>query len=117
MQDEESYVDAKAEGEIFNKLNAISEDDIVPVYIEDKVYYEDFGELPQIECEEEVTVQQESVLDKLSPEYLETQSNANKTSKKLEVTNTVVKSKSPRHMGGRTLDLVNSADFEQGIQE
>jgi len=39
-------VDAKAEEEIFNKLNCISLDDVVPVLIAEKVDFEDFGELP-----------------------------------------------------------------------
>ena len=73
------------------------------MFIEDKVCFEDFCELPHIEVADEVTIQQESMLVKLSPEHLETQSNANKSNKKLEVPSTVVKSKSPKYSGGRAL--------------
>lgn len=55
------------------------------------------------------------MLAKLSPEHLETQSNANKTSKKLDMPDKIIKSKSPLH-SKRKLELVNSDDFEQGIQ-
>jgi len=73
------------------------------VIIQDKVCFEDFCELPHIELEDEVTIQQESMLVKLTPEHLETQSNANKSNKKLEVPSTYHKSKSPKVSGGRTL--------------
>ena len=55
------------------------------------------------------------MLVRLTNERIETQSNANKTNKKLEISSSVLKCKSPKHFKGRILELVNSADFEEKI--
>lgn len=49
-------------------------------------------------------------------EHLETQSNANKKNLKLEVSNTALKSRSPKNSKGRALELMDSTEFELNIQ-